>query len=396
MWALIRDITERKRLENQLRESQKMEGIGQLAGGVAHDFNNILTAMTIQINLAKSDPNLTAELREVFKELSDGTERAANLTRQLLMFGRRSVMEIKVLDLNRLVANLIKMLERIIGEQVNLRLDCLGKTPPIEADAGMIEQVLVNLTVNARDAMPLGGRISIMTEFRQINEEQARTDSNRRTGDFVCLSVVDTGCGMDEPTKKRIFEPFFTTKEAGKGTGLGLATVYGIVTQHKGWIEVESQPGKGTRFDIFLPASTQSVTPNLCDPKPEGVPRGSETILLVEDEPAVRKMIGQFLTRLGYQVLNARNGLEAKKIWEEKWSVINLLFSDMIMPEGLNGLDLALDFRKQKPGLKVIISSGYSPETTRQGKPDEGVTFLPKPFQPSNLGVVVRECLDKE
>lgn len=392
--AFLRDLTEHLRLEQKLREAQKMEAIGQLAGGVAHDFNNILAATMLNLGLLQENRNLDTKTREGLKELEADARRAVGLTRQLLMFSRRSVLEVKVHDLNEIVANLLKMVGRLIGEHIELQMHRKTARAFVEADAGMLEQVLMNLSVNARDAMPGGGRITIITEMVVIDEELAKVNPDRRPGRFACLSVADTGCGMDENTLKRIFEPFFTTKAPGKGTGLGLPTVYGIVAQHKGWVEVESQVGSGTTFRIFIPSATGH------EPAPAEVSgalaaAGHETILLVEDEQTVRRTTAQVLRVLGYSVFEAENGKEAMKMWQTHGRQIDLLFTDMVMPEGIMGLDLVKKLRAERPDLKVIISSGYSTEFTGPARLSvEEVVYLPKPYEIGILGKTVRECLD--
>jgi two-component system, cell cycle sensor histidine kinase and response regulator CckA len=388
-------ITERKALEAQLLQAQKLESIGQLAGGVAHDFNNILAATMMHLNLLQRKNNLDAETREALVELMEEARRAANLTRQLLAFSRRSVLEVKLLDLNELVADLLKMLGRLIGEDIHIRFDRSGSTPLVEADAGMLEQVLLNLAVNARDAMPRGGRLTIAVEPISINSVRGRLAADARVGCFICLSVADTGCGMDEATVKRIFEPFFTTKEVGKGTGLGLATVHGIVGQHKGWLEVESSVGCGSIFRVFLPAAEERrLEPVKCEPTE--LPKGKETILLVEDEATVRKASAQGLRLLGYMVLEAANGKEAMLRWQENGPAIDLLFTDMVMPEGMTGLDGAERLRMEKRGLPVIIVSGYNAEITKPAQLDaQGIMYLQKPFQLEAMAKAVRDCFTK-
>ena len=392
----LHDITEQKHLEDQLRQAQKMEAIGQLAGGVAHDFNNILTAMLMHLGLLQEEPQLAPEIKASLTEIEISANRAANLTRQLLLFGRRQVMQMKPVDINEVVDNLLKMLRRLLGENVALEFRGKANLPLIEADGGMLEQMVMNLSVNARDAMPQGGRLTITTSLVDVDPKTAENNPEARPGRFVCLNVSDTGTGMDEATLKRIFEPFFTTKDVGKGTGLGLATVYGIVKQHQGWPEVESVPGKGTAFRIFLPVSeamARPPTPPSPDPAAHG---GSETILLVEDERTVRQMVARCLQRNGYQVLEAANGTEALALWQEHRGRIDLLFTDMVMPEGVSGLDLALRLRADKEGLKTIISSGYSLEISTTGAPrDDQITFLAKPYEIAALALAVRTCLDK-
>jgi len=387
------DLTERKKLEDQLRQAQKMEAIGQLAGGVAHDFNNILAAILLQLDFLKQDFDLKAEVLAGLEEIKNEAKRAANLTRQLLLFSRRSTLETKVLDINEVVANLLKMLGRLLGENVTLVFERRNNLNPIEADAGMLDQVLVNLAVNARDSMPKGGRITLAAEAIEMDNRMAVVNPDRRPGRFVRISISDEGCGMDASILKRIYEPFFTTKPAGKGTGLGLATVYGIVTQHRGWVEVESEVGKGTTFTVYFPESKRVVTPSFLD-TPDNAPRGQETILVVEDDGAVRQVLVRTLKSLGYQVIEAANGHEAIAQWTENRDRISLLITDMIMPEGMTGSELAHRLRAEKPGLGVIISSGYNSEAigVDYAMQDE-ICYLPKPYELSQLGDVLRKGL---
>lgn len=393
--CIFSDITERWRLEAQLRQAQKMEAVGQLAGGVAHDFNNILAAILLNLGLLRSNSGLDPQSRDNLGEMEAEAKRAANLTRQLLMFSRRSKLQVQQLDLNEVVVNVLKMLGRLIGEHIDLQFAPGTGLPAVSADPGMMEQILMNLAVNARDAMSKGGRLLIATEQVEVTEEEARLSHDRRAGLFVRLTVTDTGCGMDAATLKRIFEPFFTTKEAGKGTGLGLATVYGIVAQHKGWIEVASQPGRGATFHVFLPASTSAAALGVED-GPIRILDGRETILLVEDEVSVCRTVARALEARGYTVLEANNGQEALALWQKDGGRIDLLLSDMVMPEGMNGLELAERLRALKPGLKVILSSGYIGELSQEGIPTEsGYMFLPKPYDTAELAKIVRECLDR-
>jgi len=395
--VFARDMTAHKQLEAQLRQAQKLEAIGQLAGGVAHDFNNILAATMMHLGLLQMNPALDAATHRTLKELEEENRRAVTLTRQLLMFSRRSALEIKPLDLNELVANLLKMLTRLIGENIDLRSTGQAGLPLVEADAGMLEQVLMNLIVNARDALPQGGRIAICTTAVEIAKAQADRDVNRRPGRFVCLAVSDTGCGMNSEILKHIFEPFFTTKEAGKGTGLGLATVHGIVAQHNGWVEVDSKVGHGTTFAVFLPAASAASSPAAAERGTTSLPRGVETILLVEDDAKVRQTTGQFLRILGYRVIEASNGLAALTVWEEHGSEVDLLLTDMIMPEGMTGAELTEQLQSHRPGLKIIITSGYSTEIAYAGVPRKpGVIYLPKPHETKKLADTVRRCLDQK
>ena len=396
--GISRDVSERRRLEAQLRQAQKLEAIGQLAGGVAHDFNNILFAIMMQLGLLEMNPHLDKEASQAVEELNSQAERAASLTRQLLMFSRRSVLETKPLDLNDVVSNLLKMLGRLIGEHIRLVFDAQpGHLPSVNGDPGMLEQVLMNLVVNARDAMPKGGRITITTSVEVLGSPELALNPSRQPGRFVCLAVTDTGVGMSDETLKRIFEPFFTTKEPGKGTGLGLATVHGIVAQHQGWVELESEIGRGTVFRVYLPALAEiSVQP--AEDAPRGpLQGGRETILLVEDEAPVRQGVARTMRALGYRVYEAENGQQALALWSDHSPEIDLLFTDMVMPEGLTGLDLAEQLRALKPGLRVIISSGYSAEIVRVGSLSQtGFCYLPKPYQTPTLTEAIRACLDGE
>lgn len=394
--GVSRDITVRRRLEAQLRQGQKLEAIGQLAGGIAHDFNNILAATMMRIDMMRMSRGLNPEIQQGLKDLEIEARRAADLTRQLLMFSRRSVLTIKPLDLNAVVVNLMKMLSRLIGEHIELRIESKAALPRVEADAGMMEQVLMNLVVNARDAMPDGGRITIRTSAVTLDSEAARENANRRPGEFLCLCVADTGTGMDADILKRIFDPFFTTKEQGKGTGLGLATVDGIVAQHKGWIEVESTIGKGTTFRVYLPAFAGQTEEIDSDPQAlEPSPTGRETLLVVEDDRSLRLLVVQLLRSWGYRVYEAANGQEAMTVWQSQNAGIDLILTDMVMPEGLTGLELVKRLRTQKPGLKAILSSGYSSDFVQAGLPTEaGIVFLPKPYEAKLLAKVLRECLE--
>ncbi len=396
LFEIIHDITGRRQLEVQLRQSQKLEAIGQLAGGVAHDFNNIMAAIMMNLGLLETREDLAPEVLESVKELQTEAQRAANLTQQLLMFSRKSVLEKKVLDLNEVVANLLKMLGRLIGEPIQIQFNSKGDLPFVKVDQGMIEQVLLNLAVNARDAMPQGGQLAISLEALEVDAERIKGHAHVAPGAFVCIQVKDTGCGMDKATIDRIFEPFFTTKEVGKGTGMGLATVYGIMAQHKGWIEVESAPGHGAMFRVFFPASKEENA----QPKPPAfsaaVARGDETVLVVEDAASVRRVQVKSLQSQGYLVFEAGNGPEALEVWRRHAREIDLLISDMVMPDGMTGMDLARELRKDKPGLKVIISSGYNAEWSgRDRAAAAGIKYLPKPYPLGELLKAVRDCLDQ-
>jgi len=389
------DITERTNLEAQLRHAQKLESIGQLAAGVAHDFNNILTIIQGHADRLLGQYDGDAHVTEPLKLVSAAAKRGSSLTRQLLMFSRKQVMQSRIIDLNTVLVNLTKLLRRLLGDDVALESSFPGNLPPVDADVGMIDQIIMNLSVNARDAMPKGGRLKISTSVVNIDEAHAQQHADARPGRFVCLTVSDTGCGMDRPTLARIFEPFFTTKEVGKGTGLGLATVYGIVKQHQGWIEVTSQPGAGTTFNVYFPASDKplEVVPEKAG-RDDKVRGGSETILVVEDEPVLRELARMILKDYKYDVLEAATGHEALRVWAEHKGRIDLLLTDMVMPEGISGRELADRLRREKPSLKVIYTSGYSSDVMGQENATREIKFLQKPYPPPELAQLVRECLD--
>jgi PAS domain S-box-containing protein len=395
--GMDRDVTGRRRLEEQLRQAQKLEAVGQLAGGVAHDFNNILAAIMMHLGLLQTSPELNDQTRHALGELEAEARRAAGLTRQLLMFSRRSVLDVRTLQLNDIIANLLKMLRRLIGEHVDLRFDAKADLPPIEADAGMVEQVLVNLVVNARDSMPRGGRVTLSTGVEHVDQERVALHADRRVGTYVRVSVIDSGCGMDSATVARIFEPFFSTKAPGRGTGLGLATVHGIIAQHHGWVEVSSTPGIGTTFDVYLPALPGAKVTEDLQATPPPLARGRETVLVVEDEAGVRRMIALTLASQGYHVLEAVNGRDALRVWQDRGAEVDLLFTDMVMPEGVSGLELAERLKELKPGLRIIISSGYSQEVVQAGVPSRpGLLYLPKPYDSRTLATTVRSFLDQK
>jgi PAS domain S-box-containing protein len=390
------DITDVLNLEAQFRHAQKLESVGQLAAGVAHDFNNILTVIQgySECLLAKAHPNGGPDTGAL-KQISDAARRAATLTRQLLMFSRKQVIQTKLLDLNAVLQNLANMLLRLLGEDIKLEADYGSNMPRIEADTGMLEQVVMNLAVNSRDAMPKGGKLLIATSCVEIDTSYAAQHPDSRAGSFVCLSVTDTGCGMDRKTLERIFEPFFSTKEVGKGTGLGLATVYGIVKQHEGWVEVTSEVGVGTTFKIYFPA-VQKPDPlaGEVSAAPEPVRGGKETILVVEDEPVLRELVSTVLKEYDYRVLEAGAGAEALRIWDEYDGQVDLLLTDMVMPEGMTGRELAAQLKKRKPELKVVYSSGYSPDIMDRDFGHSDTVFLSKPYLPPQLARTVRQCLD--
>ncbi|MBI2926819.1 MAG: PAS domain S-box protein [Verrucomicrobia bacterium] len=393
--GIARDVTEQKQLEEQLRHAQKMEAIGHLAGGVAHDFNNLLTVIQGFSQLVLSDPHLDAGHREHLGMVYSAAEKAASLTRQLLAFSRKQAMQPRIFDLNGLVDGVAKMLRRLIGEDIALELQLLAEPCPVSADEGMLEQVLVNLAVNARDAMPRGGQLVVRTTLLAVDDEHVARSPEARLGEFVCLSVRDTGCGMTPEVLGRIFEPFFTTKDVGKGTGLGLATVYGIVKQHQGWVEATSLVGTGTTFRIFLPAVSAQAAQPPAGARTQAAPRGTETILLVEDEAIVRTLTRTALERLGYHILEADSGPAALEVWRSQAADIALVLTDLVMPGGLTGFDLAEQLRADHPQLKAIFVSGYSQEALAQASlVGSGRHFLQKPFAAWQLAEAVRNCLD--
>jgi PAS domain S-box-containing protein len=392
--GLAEDITERRELEAQFRQAQKMDAVGQLAGGVAHDFNNILSVMLMNLGLLDANPATTPEMKEGLKSVERGALLAANLTRQLLLFSRRQAAHFKPLEMNALIGGLLKMLQRLLPESIQIRFQSDGGDLWVQADTTMLEQVVMNLCINARDAMAEGGTLTLGATLVERDAQSAKTHPDAGPGRFTCLTVKDTGCGMDTTVIKRIFEPFFTTKGVGKGTGLGLATAYGIVKQHEGWIEVDSAPDCGSEFRVFLPAIAKPEHGNSPDPGAEAVDGGSETILLVEDDHALREVTGLCLRGFGYTILEAANGPEALKQWEEHAGEISLLITDMVMPEQMNGLELATKLKEAKPGLPVIICTGYSVDLLATRPLDPSILCMGKPFSPSALAKMARQCLD--
>ena len=393
--AFLRDISERKLLEAQLRQAQKMEAVGRLAGGIAHDFNNLLTAIIGYTDLALADLREGDPMRQDMEEILRAAHRAAGLTRQLLAFSRQQVLAPRVLDLNEVVQTVDKMLGRLVGEDIELQSVLAPGLGHIKADPGQLEQVIVNLAVNARDAMPTGGKLTIETADVEMAETRGRDLTTVPAGRYVMLAITDSGTGMDEDTKARIFEPFFTTKEQGKGTGLGLATVYGIVKQSGGFIWVYSEPGHGTTFKIYLPR-VEGAADALAPPVgTAAVPRGTETVLIVEDEEAVRALAKTALARKGYRVLEAANGGEALLLCESERAPIHLLVTDVVMP-GLGGADLAQRLAPLRSEMKVLFISGYTDRAAaRHGTMQPGAAYLEKPFSLDALARKVREVLDR-
>jgi len=388
--GIARDVTRRREFEAQMRQAQKMEAVGRLAGGIAHDFNNILTVIHGYAELL-DEARPPAELHHGAEQILKAADRAASLTRQLLAFSRKHTWNPVQLDLNRVLGEIEPMLRRLIGEDVELLVNRASELGPTKADQSQIEQVILNLVINARDAMPKGGRITVETAAVELDEAYASRHAAVNPGQYLMLAVADTGSGMDAETRAHIFEPFFTTKQAG--TGLGLATVYGIVKQNNGHIWVYSEPGCGTTFKVYLPVSDDRTLAPPARPALAGLPSGSETILLVEDEPAVRDLAREFLELSGYQVLEARGGAEALELARRRTGAIHLLLTDVVMP-GIGGRELAERLLAERPELKVLYMSGYTDGTiARRGMVQEGVALLEKPFTRRNLAQRVRELL---
>jgi CheY-like chemotaxis protein len=363
---------------------------------VAHDFNNILTVIQMQAGLLQSEGNLSAEQSELADDIRGAVQRAVGLTRQLLLFSRTDVLQPRDLDLNQNVTEMTKMLKRILGENIAVQLNLAVQPMFLHADAGMMDQVLMNLAVNARDAMLNGGQLVIETAGVEFDEFTATQTAQARPGSFVRLIVSDNGCGIPPENLSKIFEPFFTTKGAGKGTGLGLATVFGVVQQHHGWVNVHSEVGHGTAFTVYLPRLSESHDTKIVKKLLATAPTGHETILLVEDEPALRTMIGKTLTRLGYLVLEASTGFKALEVWKEHRAEIHLLLTDLMMPDGMTGKELGQCLLQENPKLKVVYMSGYSADIVAQDIPfQEGVNFLTKPFQLQQLAHTIRQSLDE-
>jgi PAS domain S-box-containing protein len=392
MLSIVRDVTNRKRLEEQLRQSQKMEAVGQLAGGVAHDFNNLLTAIIAYGEMLRADHGENEDLRHGLGEILGAANRAAGLTRQLLAFSRRQVLQPKILDLSELTHDLEKMLSRLLPENIELVTNLAQPLGFVSADSGQIEQVILNLVVNARDAMPLGGRLVVETADVDLDEYSPMLPPGAGAGQFVLLTVSDTGHGMNEETRLKIFDPFFTTKEPGKGTGLGLSTVYGIVKQSGGAITVYSEPEIGTTFRVCFP--------RVFEQPPEQAPRcaipkasGSETILLVEDDVRVRGAAERVLRTRGYTVVTATDGADALEVVDRHEGEIDLVITDLVMP-GIGGRELARELASVRPDTKILFMSGYTEDAaSRSSLLDPGAVFLSKPFTPDTLSEKVRETL---
>ena len=383
--GISRDITGQRALEAQLRHSQKMEAIGQLAGGIAHDFNNILTVILGFATTLLDDQDDPAMRRIATTQIVEAADRAAGLTRQLLAFGRRQIMKPQDVDLNDLVSSLAKMVRRLLGEDIDLQLQLSPQPLPIYADPGLIDQVLMNLVINARDAMPSGGILRI---------ETARRSSG--AGDQAIVRVIDTGTGIPGPSLQRIFDPFYTTKAPGKGSGLGLATAFGIVAQHNGQIDVASQVGRGTTFEVTLPAASQAPTRAHMRAGSAGPKGGTERILVVEDEPAVRLLTRTVLERAGYDVIEAVNGTDGLRAWEQSGRRVDLLLTDVVMPDGMSGSELADRLQGACADLRVVLTSGYSTDLAgRELSLKDRQSFLQKPAPPTAILAAVRRALDQ-
>ncbi|MGH7678550.1 MAG: PAS domain S-box protein [Gemmatimonadaceae bacterium] len=399
VWV-ARDVTARSRAEialreseDQLRQSQKMEAVGQLAGGIAHDFNNLLMAIMSNAELAALELPNASEAAGHIDEIKSASRRARSLTQQLLAFSRKQMLQPRVLDMNSVVKEAEQILRRVIGETISMSVNLEPALGQVRADQGQLSQVLLNLAVNARDAMPHGGRLSVETQNRTVGPREARAYRGLREGHYIAVEVRDNGVGMDEETKARIFEPFFTTKPPGQGTGLGLSTAYGIVKQSGGYIAVESTPGAGTNFTVFLPRVYDSAEP-VTPPVNVEVPAHSRgTVMLVEDEIAVREATKRMLRKFGFTVIEAKDGEEAVRLWEREGSTVDVVLTDVVMP-AMGGAELARVLRERSPGLRVVFMSGYTQGTLEPSTMDETATrFLPKPFTADQLVGTLRDLI---
>ncbi|MGH9722927.1 MAG: response regulator, partial [Bryobacteraceae bacterium] len=393
--AVVADITQRKQLEEQLRQSQKMDAVGKLAGGMAHDFNNLMTIVTGYSEMALKQLGRTHALTHPVEEVKKAGERAASLTRQLLAFSRRQLLQPRVVSLNKVVSEMRDMLQRLVGEDITLEASLDAGLWNVRLDPGQVEQVIMNLAANARDAMPRGGRLTISTQNLQLSAPVAAAGSTLSPGSYVVLTVSDTGIGMDARTQARIFEPFFTTKAIGQGTGLGLSTVYGIIQQSSGAISVFSEPGRGSVFCMYFPRTTEK-SESASDFEALAPPASghSERVLVVEDEPVLRTFLCELLESSGYRVLEARSGEEGRIIFQRHIDEIDLLLTDVVMP-GMSGAELAAQLAVLRPGLKVLFMSGYMDDTAmRYGIHEDRVSFLHKPFGTDELLRKIRGVLD--
>ncbi len=393
---LIEDITEQLKIEAQLRQAQKMEVIGRMAAGIAHEFNNLLTVIQGDVGLLQSASPSQVDRAALLEQIMQASQRAATFTRQLLAFSRKQVLQPRVLNLSEVITRTKKMLSRLIGEKFEIKVHGESDSVSLCADEGGLEQILLNLVLNARDAMPNGGTVEIGSSIVTLSPADAARNPDARPGRFACMRVKDHGHGMTPQIISRIFDPFFTTKDVGKGTGLGLSTIHGIVKQHEGWVEVASEVGQGSTFDVFLPASHNSPACAQAAEKAAAPAEGKgEVILVVEDEIAVRELACMALRKRGYQVLNAPNGPAAIDVWQKNSSPVDLVLTDMVMPNGMSGGELAKELIKRNPKLKIIYTSGYSPEILKQDSLlSQGINFLPKPYDLPALLKAIRLCLD--
>ncbi len=390
------DLTDLKRLEEQYRQSQKMEAVGQLAGGVAHDFNNLLTVMLGYSEVLLDRPDVSGEDQAMVREIRRAGERAAALTRQLLAFSRKQILAPQVVDLNALVTDMDRMVRRLIGADIDLALRLAPDLGRVRVDPGQMEQVLLNLILNARDAMPTGGKLTVETSNVDLDAPYAEQHADAKPGPYVLLAVTDTGLGMDEATRQHAFEPFFTTKPVGRGSGLGLATVFGIVRQSDGRVEAFSEPGRGTSMKVYLPRLTRASVAEVRTPSTTGLPRGTETVLLAEDEDAVRNLAALVLRAAGYTVLEAADGEAAWQACQAHAGRIDIVVTDVVMPR-MGGRELAERVQARHPGARVLFNSGYTDDSAvRHGLEVESAAFLQKPFTPSRLARKVREVLDRQ
>jgi signal transduction histidine kinase/ActR/RegA family two-component response regulator len=394
--VIVQDITEQLKIEAQLRQAQKMEVIGRMAAGIAHEFNNLLTVIQGDVGLLQSANPSKIDRHALLDQIMQASQRAATFTRQLLAFSRKQVLQPRVLNFHEVVLRMKKMLSRLVGEKFDVQVLCEDDPLCVRADEGGIEQVLMNLVLNARDSMPNGGGVDIRAELVTLDESAAAKNPEARAGMFACLRVTDHGSGISPQVMSRIFDPFFTTKDVGKGTGLGLSTIHGIVKQHEGWVEVVSEIGKGSTFSVFLPACNDLPAHPASALKPVAPEAGKgEIILVVEDEVAVRELACVALRKRGYRVLDAANGPDAIEVWKNSPSQIDLLLTDMVMPNGMSGGELAKDLMARNPNLKIIYTSGYSPDILKQDSIlAQGINFLPKPYDLPALLKAVRLCLD--
>jgi len=393
--GVTNDVTEQVHLEEQLRQAQRMEAVGQLTGGIAHDFNNLLTAILGFTHLMQSELSPADPLYALTERIVYSGERAASLTSQLLAFSRKQMIQPRVLDLSTVMPDMDQMLQRVIGEDVEMRTVLAPDLWPVKMDPAQVEQIIVNIAVNARHAMPRGGQLTIEVSNTVLDEDAVADRPETEPGEYVQLAITDTGVGMSDEVMAQIFEPFFTTREVGQGTGLGLSTVYGIVKQNQGDIRVHSQVGQGTTFEIYIPRARQAAPSPPDRDQAADLPRGTETVLVVEDDPNVQDLIASTLRMQGYTVLQAATAPEALRLTDEHGGDLHLLLTDLLLP-GMNGIELASRLATTNPGIKVLLTSGYTADVIeRHGVPSHGIAFIEKPFSPSDMARKVRDVLDE-